>query len=59
MKDDEFIAHMRARINMAYADQIGTESWERKMVLAIIDRLQGEIAQLKSLLACGKESRND
>jgi hypothetical protein len=59
MKDDEFLANMRARINMAYADQIGTESWERKRVLAIIDRLQGEIAQLKSLLACGKENRND
>jgi hypothetical protein len=56
MKDDEFIANMRLRINMAYADQIGTESWERKKVLAIIDRLQGENAQLKSLLACGKEN---
>jgi hypothetical protein len=59
MTDDEFISHMRARINMAYADQIGTESWERKRVLAIIDRLHGETAQLKSLLACGKENGND
>lgn len=47
MTDEDFLDDMRARINPAYADHIGTESWERRRALEIIDRLTGEVEALR------------
>jgi len=49
MTDDEIIAHMRSRINTVYEYQIGTESWERKRVLAIIDQMKSDASTLRSI----------
>lgn len=47
MTDDDFIDDMRARINPAYADQRGTESWERKRAIAIVEKWQDKHAALE------------
>lgn len=44
-------ADIRRRVNPVYADQIGTESYERKLLLDEIDRLRAEVALLKFRLA--------
>ena len=43
----EFERAMRDRINPAYAEIQGTESWQRRIFLEEIDRLRGELATLK------------
>lgn len=55
MTDADFIDDMRARINPAYADQRGTESWERKRALTILDRLIDEIAMLRTGDTCAHQ----
>ena len=41
-------ASIRAAINPAYAQQIGTESHERSILLAEIDALRARVAELES-----------
>lgn len=48
---DSLRAELRARINPIYQNQIGTESWERKILLDEIDRLAEDNAKMKATLA--------
>jgi mannose/fructose-specific phosphotransferase system component IIA len=47
----ELVAELRSKINPAYADQIGTESHERKRCADAIEALDLEVLRLKELLA--------
>ena len=38
----QLAAELRERINPAYANSIGTESWERKLCAEVIERLMAE-----------------
>ena len=48
MTPEDLIADLRSRINPAYANQIGTESWERKLCADALEAQADEIERLKA-----------
>lgn len=56
MLDLELELDIRRRVNPAYADTIGTESYERKRLLMEIDRLReiNTIYSADKIALCGK-----
>lgn len=46
MTPTELIADLRGRINPAYAEQIGTESYERRQCVEALEALLAETAKL-------------
>lgn len=49
MDEKEFIESVRVKIDPKYAMRIGTESYERRRLLEIIDRQAQEIEWLRQL----------
>jgi len=47
----QLAAELRERINPAYANSIGTESWERKLCADTIDGLMAQRDELLDLLS--------
>ena len=52
----EFIADLRERINPAYADQRGTESYERKLCADALEAADKRIAELERKLDVAREA---
>ena len=48
MSIDSLIQDLRSRINPAYAEHIGTESWERKICADALEEQQIEIQRLRA-----------
>lgn len=48
MTPEDLIADLRSRINPAYANQIGTESWERKLCADALEEQTSRIDLLHS-----------
>ena len=48
MTPEDLIADLRSRINPAYANQIGTESWERKLCADALEEQASKIDLLHS-----------
>lgn len=57
MTPKELIADLRTRINPAYENQIGTDSWERKLCADALDKQAAEIQRLTSDLRDGDALR--
>ena len=49
MTPEDLIADLRSRINPAYANQIGTESWERKLCADALEAQADEIERLRAM----------
>ena len=45
---ETFIADLKSRINPAYANMLGTESFERRMCVEAIERLTADLAELRT-----------
>ena len=54
MTPEDLIADLRSRINPAYANQIGTESWERKLCADALEEQASAIDLLHSWEADAK-----
>jgi len=48
MTPTDLIADLRSRINPAYAHQLGTESYERRICVEVLEELLDEIARLRT-----------
>lgn len=48
MTPRDLIDDLRSRINPAYASQVGTESWERRLCVEALEAQAGEIEQLRA-----------
>lgn len=49
MNIPDLIADLRSRINPAYADVLGTESYERRLCVEAMEAQQAEIERLRAL----------
>lgn len=50
MTPSDLIDDLKSRINPAYAHQLGTESYERRMCVEALEALQNENAELRAAL---------
>lgn len=62
MQGQALIAHLRDHINPAYVNQIGTESWERRLCLDEIERLASALSQTDKIagdlqVLCDKQAK--
>lgn len=51
MSIDDLIDDLRSRINPAYADVLGTESYERRLCVEALEAQQAEIDRLREYIA--------
>ncbi len=50
MSINDLIAELRSRISLAYADTLGTESYERRLCVAALESQQAEIKRLRAYI---------